>query len=42
MPPKGARVRRRTDDVSHARDRAWLYCFMNVIPNEMRDLPKAH
>jgi len=25
MPPKGARVRCRTGDVSHARDRAWLF-----------------
>ncbi len=25
MPPKGARVRCRTGDVSHARDRAWFF-----------------
>jgi hypothetical protein len=27
MPPKGARVRSRTKNVSHACDRAWLFCF---------------
>ncbi len=41
MPPKGARVRCRTGDVSHARDRAW-FLFYDVIPNAMRDLPEAH
>jgi hypothetical protein len=41
MPSKGARVRCRTGN-SVLRDRAWLLCFMNVIPNEMRDLLKAH
>jgi len=40
MPPKGARVRCRTGDVSHARDRAW-FLFYDVIPNAMRDLPKS-
>jgi hypothetical protein len=41
MPPKGARVRCRTVDVSQCARLRMAFYFMNVIPNEMRGPPKS-